>query len=172
MEMMAVSEFSADLLVLLQEFSRSGLREIHIRKDGFELFLSHDAAAASPIAMAAPTALAQPVALAAAPVVQPVVAPTPVAAPAQPAAAAPAPANAITIYAPTLGTFYRSPKPGAPAYVEIGKDVAAGDELCLIEVMKLFTSVTAKEPGRIHAILVDDGAMVEADQPLFVIERL
>jgi acetyl-CoA carboxylase biotin carboxyl carrier protein len=88
--------------------------------------------------------------------------------PAAPAATAggAVPADAIIVCAPNLGTFYRSPKPGAPAYVEIGSMVSPGDELCLIEVMKLFTSVTSKEAGRIHAVLVEDGAMVEADQPL------
>ena len=108
--------------------------------------------------------------------------PVPVAAPAAPAplaaasggSTAPAdlPADAVIVRAPNLGTFYRSPKPGAPAYVEVGSIVAQGDELCLIEVMKLFTSVTSREPGRIHAVLVEDGAMVEADQPLFAIVRV
>ena len=77
------------------------------------------------------------------------------------------PANAVIISAPNLGTFYRAPKPGSAPYVEIGGTVAVGDELCLIEVMKLFTSVCAQQPGRLHAILAEDGVMVEAGQPLF-----
>ena len=47
----------------------------------------------------------------------------------------------------------------------------AGDELCLIEVMKLFTALCAEEAGTIHAVLVEDGAMVDAGQPLFVLVR-
>lgn len=165
---MAEPELSAQLLVLLQEFSRSGLRELHIRSGDFELYLSHDAADAGAVMTRNPV-VGLPAACA----------PAPVAAPAAvtvtPSAAAPAsalPADAIIVRAPNLGTFYRSPKPGAPAYVEVGSRVVEGDELCLIEVMKLFTSVTSRDAGRIHAVLVEDGAMVEADQPLFAIVRM
>lgn len=58
----------------------------------------------------------------------------------------------MVVEAPNLGTFYRSPKPGAPPFVEIGQEVQKGAELCLIEVMKLFTSVRA-EAGERSAIL-------------------
>ncbi|MFD2578913.1 acetyl-CoA carboxylase biotin carboxyl carrier protein [Novosphingobium colocasiae] len=72
---------------------------------------------------------------------------------------------------PNLGTFYRAPKPGAANYVEVGSKVKAGDELCLIEVMKLFTALTAETSGTIHSVLVDDGEMVEGGQPLFALVR-
>ena len=98
----------------------------------------------------------------------PVVAPAP-----QPAVAAPSalPAGATIVPAPNLGTFYRAPKPGAANYVEVGSKVAAGEELCLIEVMKLFTAVRADESGTVHSVLVEDGAMVEGGQPLFALLR-
>ena len=66
-----------------------------------------------------------------------------------------------------MGTFYRSPKPGAPVFVDVGSDVTPDTDLCLVEVMKLFTAVRAPVVGRIHAVLAEDGQMVEVGQPLF-----
>lgn len=76
----------------------------------------------------------------------------------------------ITVRAPNLGTFYRSPKPGAPPYVEVGQEVDAETDLCLIEVMKLFTTVRAGVRGVVRQVCVADSEMVEGEQPLFVIE--
>jgi biotin carboxyl carrier protein len=72
--------------------------------------------------------------------------------------------------APYLGTFYRAPKPGEASFVELGATVGAESELCLVEVMKLFTSVRAGIAGTIAHVLAVDGQMVEAGQPLFAIE--
>ena len=72
--------------------------------------------------------------------------------------------------APNLGTFYRAPKPGAPPYVKLGQHVEPTTELCLIEVMKLFTSVYANVSGVVRQVLVEDGELVEFDQALFLIE--
>ena len=72
--------------------------------------------------------------------------------------------------APNLGTFYRSPKPGAAPYVSVGQTVGADTEVCLIEVMKLFTSVPAGVAGAVRKVLVEDAELVEYDQPLFLIE--
>ncbi|VVT10437.1 acetyl-CoA carboxylase biotin carboxyl carrier protein [Erythrobacter sp. EC-HK427] len=74
------------------------------------------------------------------------------------------------VKAPNLGTFYRSPKPGSPAFVEVGQKVASGAELCLIEVMKLFTSVRADQTGTIRHIAAADAELVEGGQPLMYIE--
>jgi biotin carboxyl carrier protein len=71
---------------------------------------------------------------------------------------------------PNLGIFYRSPKPGAPPYVELGAEVDEETEICLIEVMKLFTPVHAGLRGTVRHICVEDGEMVDHDQPLFYIE--
>ncbi len=76
----------------------------------------------------------------------------------------------VVVKASSLGTFYRSPKPGADPFTQIGDSVDADTELCLIEVMKLFTTLRAGVKGRLVQILVDDGVMVEHDQPLFVID--
>jgi acetyl-CoA carboxylase biotin carboxyl carrier protein len=75
----------------------------------------------------------------------------------------------VAIRAPMLGTFYRSPAPGDPPFVEIGKRVQADDTVCLIEVMKLFSSINAGVDGVVTRILVENGTMVEFGQMLIVI---
>lgn len=74
------------------------------------------------------------------------------------------------VLAPNLGTFYRSPKPGSPAFVEVGQQIAVGTEVCLIEVMKLFTSVRAEIAGTVRHIAAEDAQLVESGQPLIYIE--
>lgn len=74
-----------------------------------------------------------------------------------------------TVCAPMVGTFYRRPSPDDPPFVEVGNEVAAGDPLCLIEVMKLYTTIEATQAGTVEAILAEEGNLVEFDQPLFVI---
>ena len=82
------------------------------------------------------------------------------------------PAGAVVVSAPYLGTFYRSPKPGSPPYVEVGSVVAAESELCLVEVMKLFTAVRAGVAGKVVQVMASDGELVVADQPLFAVMPL
>ena len=78
----------------------------------------------------------------------------------------------MAIKAPVLGTFYATPKPGAPPFVEVGQLVAEDDVVCLIEVMKLFNTVKAGVRGRIVKICVEQAQMVEFQQPLFLLEKL
>ena len=68
-----------------------------------------------------------------------------------------------------LGTFYRAPAPGDPPFVKLGKRVQADDTVCLIEVMKLFSSINAGVDGVVTRILVENGTMVEFGQMLIVI---
>lgn len=72
------------------------------------------------------------------------------------------------VRAPMVGTFYRSPSPGAPPFVEVGSKVAKGDPLCIIEVMKLFTTIHAEIHGIIAEIGADEASLVEYGQILFV----
>jgi len=76
----------------------------------------------------------------------------------------------IAVRAPMVGTFYRAPAPDAPPFVEVGTRVRAGAPLCLIEVMKLFTTIEAEAAGTIAEIAVDDGILVEHGQILFLID--
>ncbi|GAA4039256.1 acetyl-CoA carboxylase biotin carboxyl carrier protein [Arthrobacter methylotrophus] len=75
----------------------------------------------------------------------------------------------ILVTAPMLGTYYGAPKPGEPAFVQVGDSVAADAVLCIVEVMKLMNSVTAGAAGEITAVFVKDGDLVEFEQPLFAI---
>ena len=97
------------------------------------------------------------------------------AAPAQiaPVAAAPAVdenAKYITVKSPIIGTFYRRSAPDKPMFVEVGKTIAKGDVLCVIEAMKLFNEIESEISGKIVKILVDDMSPVEFDQPLFLVD--
>lgn len=74
------------------------------------------------------------------------------------------------VKSPMVGTFYRAPAPGAKSFVEVGKTVAMGDTLCIIEAMKMLNQIEADIAGRIKAVLVESGQPVEFGQPLFVIE--
>ena len=79
-------------------------------------------------------------------------------------------ANYITIKSPIIGTFYRKPSPDKPMFVEVGKSIAKGDVLCVIEAMKLFNEIESEVSGKIVKILVDDMSPVEFDQPLFLVD--
>tara|TARA_R110000824_G_scaffold372077_1_gene561946 strand:- start:25010 stop:25477 length:468 start_codon:yes stop_codon:yes gene_type:complete len=98
-------------------------------------------------------------------------------------AAAPAPASAPAaeaepqgtsyrgeaVNSPMVGTFYRSPAPGAKSFVEVGDSVKQGDTICIIEAMKMMNQIEADRDGVVEAILVEDGEPVEFDQPMIVI---
>ena len=97
------------------------------------------------------------------------------AAPAQPTAPAAAAVAATpedeghVVKSPMVGTFYRSPSPGAPAFVEIGQSISEGQTLCIIEAMKLLNEIESDVSGTVKRILVENGQPIEYGQPLFVI---
>ena len=74
------------------------------------------------------------------------------------------------VKSPMVGTFYRSPSPGANSFVEVGSVVKEGDTICIIEAMKLLNEIESDKSGTVKAILVDNGQPVEFGQPLFIIE--
>jgi acetyl-CoA carboxylase biotin carboxyl carrier protein len=76
----------------------------------------------------------------------------------------------MEVTAPMVGTFYRSPSPDAPPFVEIGTVVHLGQPLCIIEVMKLFTTINSEFAGRVTQIGAEVGDLVEYGRTLFVIE--
>jgi acetyl-CoA carboxylase biotin carboxyl carrier protein len=73
------------------------------------------------------------------------------------------------VKSPMVGTFYRSPSPGAESFVQVGQTVKQGETLCIIEAMKLLNEIEADASGVIKAILLDNGEPVEFGEPLFVI---
>ena len=83
--------------------------------------------------------------------------------------AEPAIPDGYVVKSPMVGSFYRSPAPGAKPFVEVGQSVSVGDTLCIIEAMKLLNEIEADQSGIISAILVESGQPVEYGQPLFVI---
>lgn len=74
------------------------------------------------------------------------------------------------VKSPIVGVAYKSPKPGAEPFVDIGQEVTAGQVLCIIEAMKMFNEIRAEKGGIISEILFEDGKLVEFGMPLFKIE--
>jgi len=128
------------------------LAELEVEAGGMRVRVvrRHAEAAVRASAASPPTALAQP----------------------SPAVAAEAAAGTITIEAPMVGTFYRSPSPEAPPFVSEGDTIKEGQTLCVIEAMKLMNEIDAKLGGRIVKVLVDNAQPVQFGQPLFLLEPL
>ena len=76
------------------------------------------------------------------------------------------------ITSPMIGTYYSSPSPESPSFVEIGRIIKKGQTLCILEAMKIMNEVEAEFDCKILEILVKDGAPVEYDMPIFVVEKL
>ena len=76
----------------------------------------------------------------------------------------------LVIKSPMVGTFYRTPAPDAPPFVEVGQDLEVGQVVCIVEAMKLMNEIKSEVAGRIAEILVQNGDPVEFGQPLFAIE--
>jgi acetyl-CoA carboxylase biotin carboxyl carrier protein len=69
-----------------------------------------------------------------------------------------------------IGTFYRSPGPDKPVFVNVGDEISVGSKVCIIEAMKLFNEIESEVKGKIVKVLVNDATPVEYDQPLFLVE--
>jgi acetyl-CoA carboxylase biotin carboxyl carrier protein len=96
-------------------------------------------------------------------------APTAPAAASDPSAADDGPEENL-VRSPMVGTFYRSPSPGSPSFVDEGDRVKVGDTLCIIEAMKILNQIESEKAGTVKQILVENGQPVEYNQILFVIE--
>ena len=77
--------------------------------------------------------------------------------------------NSIDIKAPLVGTYYSSPKPGEPSFINVGDSIIDGQSICIIEAMKIFNEIESETSGKVIEILVKDGEPVEYDQVLFKI---
>jgi len=145
------------LIELLEE---SNIDEIEIKEGEESVRISRNGAAqamaAAPMTYAAPMAAPAP-------------APAPIAAPAAAAAPAAPAARGHVVSSPMVGTFYRSPSPTSPSFVEVGQSVKVGDVICIVEAMKMMNQIEADKAGTIEAILVENGEPVEFDQPLISI---
>ena len=154
---------------LIRLVNKSNIGELIVEEKGFSITIKQKQEPAQNIIAAAPSA---------APVIMPAAHSMPVAqqqsaaasSAEKPKATESAPSNAITIKSPMIGTFYRSPSPGKPPFVEVGSDIEPGKPVCIIEAMKLFNEIESEVKGKIVKILVDDASPVEYDQPLFQVE--
>jgi acetyl-CoA carboxylase biotin carboxyl carrier protein len=148
----------SEIIELIEKLDTSSLAEMYIKDGEFELSLKKAGA-----------------------VVQPVAAPHHVAAPAaaamdghmaqNPAAETPDESHEF-ITAPIVGTFYRTPSPDSPPYVEEGDEVSKGATICIIEAMKVMNELEAEFDCRIKRILVENQQMIEYGTPLFEVEKL
>ena len=152
------------LKTLIDLVAESGIAEIGVREgeDKARIVKHGPALAPAPLPAPAPS-LAPPLSATVAPAANPA---TP---PATAAAAGAEEIKGTVVKSPMVGTFYRSPSPGAKAFVELGQTVKAGDTLCIIEAMKLLNEIEAEVGGEIKEVLVENGQAVEYGQPLFVI---
>jgi len=79
-------------------------------------------------------------------------------------------ASLHTFRSPMIGTFYRTPNPDTPPFVNVGDEVKKGKVLCIVEAMKLFNEIESDVQGKIVKVLVENAQPVEYDQPLFLID--
>lgn len=154
---------------LIKAINKSNISELSVEEGDFKITIKQAqtisetqfVAVQAPMPQMLPQAVPQTAALPAAP------------APAAQAAPAAAPAandKLITIKSPMIGTFYRSPSPDKPSFVNVGDDIKQGDVLCIVEAMKLFNEIESEVSGKIVKVLIDDASPVEYDQPLFLVE--
>jgi|SRR6185312_11488461 len=154
---------------LIKMINKSNIGEVSIEEKGFKLTIKQKEEPVQQI-IAAPVQAHPVTAMAAAPAAA---SPAPVASatPEKPAKSAEPPAaNTVTIKSPMIGTFYRSPSPDKPSFVNVGDDVEPGKVVCIIEAMKLFNEIESEVKGRIVKVLAEDASPVEYDQPLFLVE--
>lgn len=149
------------LIELLEE---SNIDEIEIKEGEESVRISRHSAANA--GMPAYMPAMQP--MQAAPVAAPAAAEAPAAASDSADEAAPALSGHV-VKSPMVGTFYRAPSPGSPAFVEVGQHVKVGDVICIVEAMKMMNQIEADKAGVVEAILVEDGQPVEFDQALVTI---
>jgi acetyl-CoA carboxylase biotin carboxyl carrier protein len=147
---------------LIKFVSKAGVSEVSLEQKDFKITIKN-AVREQLVAMAAPVPVS-------------VAAPVAVAAPPVPKAEVPvAPsddAKYVAIKSPMIGTFYRTPSPDKPNFVNVGDEIKPGQVICIIEAMKLFNEIESEVKGRVVKILVDHATPVEYDQPLFLIEPM
>lgn len=159
---------------LLGLFDESSVNELRIEQDGTTIRLSktgkhefggmpmHNMFPPMPPISTAPIIVSETPAIQAAP--------APSAPMSAPVAAEVSTKTYHEIHSPIVGTFYRSPSPDSPVYVEVGASVSPGTVLCIVEAMKLMNEIECDVYGKVAKILVENGKPVEYNQPLFLIE--
>ncbi len=143
---------------LIELLEASDLVEIEVKEGEEAVRISRASQAVAPAAVvASPIAAPSPAPATAAPAPEPVPAAAETAAPAE---------TGNVLKSPMVGTFYRSPAPSSPPYVEVGQQVEKGEVVGIVEAMKMMNQIESEFSGKVAAILVEDGKPVEFDQPL------
>jgi acetyl-CoA carboxylase biotin carboxyl carrier protein len=139
------------------ELERDGLK-VRIKKGPAESLVVHPPAPAAPVPAGAPAAhAAETIA-------------TVAAAGAEAVEGAAEAVDLAVVKSPIVGTFYRAPEPGAPAFVEVGAQVRKGGVLCIIEAMKLMNEIESEYDGEVVNIYVENGQPVQYGERLFAIK--
>ena len=146
---------------LMRFFDKSDITKLKIKEGDFSIELQKGFEGGVGYA---PVVSSVPQAVATAPVAAPVVSSAP--------AAAPVCKEGTFIKSPMVGTFYKSPAPGAPAFASVGAVLRKGQPIGIIEAMKIMNEIEAEFDCKIVEILVEDGQPVEFDMPLFSVEKL
>lgn len=152
---------------LIKFVSKSGVSEVELETKEIKIVIRTPKTAAQIVQHAAPVVVSAPSPVIAAPV-QTAAAPAEVKTP--PAAPVNSEAHLVTIKSPMIGTFYRTPGPDKPPFVNVGDEIAPGKAVCIIEAMKLFNEIESDVKGKIVKVLVNDASPVEYDQPLFLVD--
>ncbi len=152
---------------LIKLVNKSNIGELTIEEKGFHITIKQKEEPVQQIISAAPTQYQPMVShpVSSAPAIQPL------AVAEKPKVEEPSVANnLITIKSPMIGTFYRSPSPDKPSFINIGDEIEPGKVVCIIEAMKLFNEIESEVKGKIVKVLAEDASPVEYDQPLFLVE--
>ncbi|OZF06304.1 acetyl-CoA carboxylase biotin carboxyl carrier protein [Rhodococcoides fascians] len=162
-----------ELTALVREFTASGWASMELDINGMHLVLGRDSAPSAAHAPAAAStapvdASAQAAPLAPTPAAP--LAPTPATVPASPVATPARTGTEVAVKSPVVGAFWVAPSPGEAPFVTTGQHVEAGQQLGIVEVMKLMSNVSSPVAGTIVAIQAQNADMVEYDQVLFLIE--
>ena len=157
-----------DIEELIKFVAKSGVSEVDVESKDFKISIKvpvkgsgqvYNGIAPTPSTAPAPLPVAAPVAAAPA-------------APAEEVKPAAEASNLITIKSPMIGTFYRTPSPDKPNFVNIGDEIKPGKIIGIIEAMKLFNEIESEVSGKIVKILVDNASPIEYDQPLFLVSPI
>ncbi|AHF07403.1 acetyl-CoA carboxylase biotin carboxyl carrier protein [Desulfitobacterium metallireducens] len=154
---------------LIKLLGETDIAEVNLESEGVKVSIKKGSAFSTSQTVAVPTMAT-------------VTAPAPVVAPAQVAPMAQGKVEIVSadtsaktnfeyIKSPMVGTFYRTPAPDAPSFVELGQTVKLGQAVCIIEAMKLMNEIEAEVEGKVVEVLVENGQPVEFGQPLFAIEK-
>jgi acetyl-CoA carboxylase biotin carboxyl carrier protein len=143
---------------LLAILNQTDIEELCLKSNDFELTIRKGCF--SPTAASTVAVSTQPTAIAAEPAVVAVAATSPIM----------GDKNWVEVTSPMVGTFYRSPTPDEPSFIEVGDTIHRGQTICIIEAMKLMNELEAEVSGEVMEILVENGKPVEFGQPLMRIK--